>query len=421
MKLPQTNDSATSLISLLPSKYDKLVFGVTVGLAAFRLARKVAEKVKEKRSVTLKFYSGTEEYGLLCKWLENQDRCTADKCNCYSPRVSIGNTNRLKSCEPLAPVTQPYCFSDKADVKWSLFPDNNASYKWGGVDITVSNDKISKSDDGSFRSSMLLILSSNKLDSINSLLDDILKVGSDVDKVRTLYVRRLGNWHDWISVKRLRDGMPVLPESTFSELIADADEFERSEDWYSSCGIGYHRGYLFHGIPGSGKTTTAAALAKALGRDVCILQLDGVSDEQIMSGISNLDGRSSLLLIEDIDCVCSTHTREEQQNSDKKQPTLQGLLNALDGVASKDGLITVMTTNRPEVLDKALLRPGRVDKKIKFTYACNKQIEELSERFGFNKDRSMCIRNELRSIYKEKVSMAEVQEYLINKKREEQQ
>ncbi|KAF7503414.1 hypothetical protein GJ744_003897 [Endocarpon pusillum] len=57
--------------------------------------------------------------------------------------------------------------------------------------------------------------------------------------------------------------------------------------------------------------------------------------------------------------------------------TMSGLLNAIDGVASQEGRVLIMTTNFPERLDDALIQPGRVDMKIEFTLASKQQIREL--------------------------------------------
>lgn len=67
----------------------------------------------------------------------------------------------------------------------------------------------------------------------------------------------------------------------------------------------------------------------------------------------------SMLLLEDIDVIATAHDRVEADTT--REGTLGGLLNALDGVATPPGLVTVMTTNKPEVLDSALVRKGRVD------------------------------------------------------------
>ena len=64
-----------------------------------------------------------------------------------------------------------------------------------------------------------------------------------------------------------------------------------------------------------------------------------------------------MLLIEDVDCVFKT----ERTTTDQTGVTLSGLLNALDGVSSREGRVLFLTTNHPERLDAALVRPGRVD------------------------------------------------------------
>lgn len=70
-------------------------------------------------------------------------------------------------------------------------------------------------------------------------------------------------------------------------------------------------------------------------------------------------------------------TSEEEK---KKGISLSGLLNAIDGVASHEGRVLVMTTNKPEKLDDALIRPGRVDLQVAFGNATQPQVKELFER-----------------------------------------
>ena len=70
----------------------------------------------------------------------------------------------------------------------------------------------------------------------------------------------------------------------------------------------------------------------------------------------------------------------QKNDKDKQGITLSGLLNSIDGVASHEGRVLVMTTNFPDKLDEALIRPGRVDMKIPFTNATHSQITELFTR-----------------------------------------
>jgi len=76
--------------------------------------------------------------------------------------------------------------------------------------------------------------------------------------------------------------------------------------------------------------------------------------------------------------IKSVNDKNDRDNPGKKQGiSLSGLLNAIDGVASHEGRVLIMTTNFPEKLDEALIRPGRVDMKIEFSLATREQIREL--------------------------------------------
>ena len=146
-------------------------------------------------------------------------------------------------------------------------------------------------------------------------------------------------------------------------------------------GIPYRRGYLLHGPPGSGKSSFIQALAGALNYDICVLNLSerGLADDKLIHLLSNTPERS-FVLIEDIDAAFN---KRVQTSADGYQSsvTFSGFLNALDGVASGEERIIFMTTNHPEVLDPALIRPGRVDLSVLIDDASPQQVRRLFERF----------------------------------------
>lgn len=86
------------------------------------------------------------------------------------------------------------------------------------------------------------------------------------------------------------------------------------------------------------------------------------------------------MVLEDVDAALGTHIRREDRDGHKGL-TLTGLLNSLDGFMAKDGSIVFMTTNHRELLDPALLRPGRVDMQIEFTEATREQKVRMFQRF----------------------------------------
>ena len=153
----------------------------------------------------------------------------------------------------------------------------------------------------------------------------------------------------------------VLHDDQLIGLVKDARTFLDSEVEYATWGMPYHRGYLLAGPAGTGKTSTISALCRALGLDVYYLSLANIAgDASLATSFANVPPRSCLV-IEDIDCAKAAVDRDADTD---RHVTVAGLLNALDGFMTPHGLITVMTTNRPELLDAALVRPGRVDRRV---------------------------------------------------------
>lgn len=202
----------------------------------------------------------------------------------------------------------------------------------------------------------------------------------------------------------------VLNHDEKARILADINEYlhPATPAWYANRGIPYRRGYLFHGPPGTGKTSLSFALSGIFGLDIyCISLLEPtLTEEDLGLLFSNLP-RRCVVLLEDIDSAGlnrrndrsgenSTEKSDGQteigreiakafksvhENNEKTKQnqgiSLSGLLNAIDGVASHEGRVLVMTTNYPDKLDDALIRPGRVDMIVEFTMATKKQIREL--------------------------------------------
>jgi len=120
--------------------------------------------------------------------------------------------------------------------------------------------------------------------------------------------------------------------------------------------------------------------------DVYILNLASVDDSTLNSLFAKLP-QHCVILLEDVDAA--THNRSQNKEAEDSESmlsfsekqrngvTLSGLLNALDGVGSQEGRLLIMTTNYIERLDDALIRPGRVDRKVEFRLADKDIIGQL--------------------------------------------
>lgn len=189
-----------------------------------------------------------------------------------------------------------------------------------------------------------------------------------IERVYRIYQwnARRKNWQN-IATKVVRPvESVVLPRSLKDSILDDIDRFasDASAQWYHHHGIPYKRSYLFHGPPGVGKSSFIRVLAGHLRRHLCILPLAGpkMTDESLQICLQKAP-ENSLLVLEDIDALFA---KDRSSQSDKCPLTFSGLLNALDGIANRDGQIFMITTNHIDRLDSALIRPGRVDVRVSF-------------------------------------------------------
>jgi chaperone BCS1 len=166
----------------------------------------------------------------------------------------------------------------------------------------------------------------------------------------------------------------VLADNLLDEILADLREFIGSSAWYAARGIPHRRGYLLHGPPGNGKTSLVAAVAAEFGLSVAVLSLNNklLTDDGLRELVDALPA-GSVLLIEDIDCAFGPRREAAEETG----VTLSGLLNALDGVSSREGRVLFLTTNYPERLDPAIVRPGRVDRSFRLGNTTRDQARRL--------------------------------------------
>ncbi|ORY71333.1 P-loop containing nucleoside triphosphate hydrolase protein [Pseudomassariella vexata] len=170
-------------------------------------------------------------------------------------------------------------------------------------------------------------------------------------------------------------------EQVKQELLADIKNYldPKTQRRYQTRSMPYRRGYLFYGPPGTGKSSLSTALAGEFGLDLYEVNIPSIASDADLEQMFLEVPPQCIVLLEDIDAVwVERETEKSEQNGNRRSNcTLSGLLNVLDGVGSQEGRIVIMTTNRPEQLDSALVRPGRVDMKIFLSYISQKSAEQM--------------------------------------------
>lgn len=212
-----------------------------------------------------------------------------------------------------------------------------------------------------------------------------------------------------------------LSDGLSERIIADAQRFAQRRAWYVERGIPHRRGYLFEGPPGSGKSSMAFALAGALHRAIYVVNPATLSDDNALQSAINQAG-SGVVLIEDIDAVDCGVSRAvpapaalspsvpSPEGMTRTGISLSGLLNAIDGVAAREGRVLVITSNHAEKLDPALIRPGRVDMRCSFALAGLPEARAMFRRFCPDDDEGAFAREIEREL---PMSAAELQNRLL--------
>ena len=163
----------------------------------------------------------------------------------------------------------------------------------------------------------------------------------------------------------------VAGQDEAKESLAEIIDFLHNPQKYTEIGAKLPKGALLVGSPGTGKTLLAKAVAGEAG--VPFFSISGSDFVEMFVGMGASRVRDlfqqaakvapCIIFIDEIDAVGRSRDNRYSNNSEQEQ-TLNQLLNEIDGFEPSKGIVCLAATNRPEILDRALLRPGRFDRRI---------------------------------------------------------
>ncbi|OLY83400.1 Mitochondrial chaperone BCS1 [Smittium mucronatum] len=382
------------------------LLGVGAALAVLRQgARHAAALTKKQLLVTLEIPSRDKSYQWILAWISKQQQ----------PQAHLGKINDIASSEggaggirrrwnrflekKIRSATMPRHLAVQTDFKQHENGNLTADYSfvsgpgkhlfkykncWVQVDRVRETKMLDLVNGAPWETITLTTLNRDRT-IFKSILEESQRAAIEQQDGKTVIYNSVGpEWRPFGPPRKKRNiNSVVLDQNIAQDLMRDVREFINNSKWYDERGIPYRRGYLLYGPPGTGKTSFIQALAGELGYNICILNLSerGHTDDRL-NHLLTIAPERSITLLEDIDAAFPVNRQSEEPGQfSRSQITFSGLLNALDGVSSAEERLVFMTTNHIERLDKALIRPGRVDYKVYLGNASKHQIIEMYIKF----------------------------------------
>jgi hypothetical protein len=444
----------------LPPKYKKLMQWISVGSFVWGFARDVkeqyallqeAQEAKETPLTRLYFQKTDVFYKLVRLWIKEhcpQSFIESDRSYNIYTGIEVGKGENYPCIALTEQEEEEFLYPfNHLSLEECVIPKEERSFQWNGIKVTFDpnyNPPQAESDqldmkaleglknlDPRIIDSMVaanyseplaeLVVETENIEIIKQMFDEIKRTEKAEPRAQLEhqpYVKKfISKYNEWHSDARIPMNRSVfLPTDIEEALIQDVKEFIDRKEWYEELGLPHKRGYMFYGLPGTGKTSTIMAFAQQTRCDVYPIDLNKFNGDQLKEVIS--EAEAGIIVFEDIDCMFDGRSIRDAAGGAKEAinrnlPTFSQFLNILDGIGQRNGQIIIMTTNKSlDDFDDALIRPGRIDVKVHFTYATDDQIQRLADRFfKDNKEEIPRILKEINNM--KPLTMCQVQEIFI--------
>ena len=290
------------------------------------------------------------------------------------------------------------------DTKWQYKVPNVNVFINDVNDLVREHNKNAKSDDDMIKYELISGSSSSWfLNLLPTIIMGVLLVVLLVIMMRRMNTMG-GDMNKTLNFGKINAKKPRdQKEKTTFEQVAGADEekeelsemvdFLKSPEKFSTLGARIPKGVLLVGPPGTGKTLLARAVAGEA--DVPFFSISGSDFVEMYVGVGASRVRDlfdqakkeapSVIFIDEIDAVGRHRGAGMGGGHDEREQTLNQLLVEMDGFEKNQGVIVIAATNRPDILDPALLRPGRFDRQVRVGYPDTKGREAILRVHSKNK------------------------------------
>lgn len=253
------------------------------------------------------------------------------------------------------------------------------NYKGKRIVIDKTKEKLERSttkfgDGDDYHARTYSVYSLRGKIAVLNFLDEVIRFGEEAQKKYMESKKNTYLWayrYEWQRVAELGGKrFDALFFDGKDKLLSDIKQFKDNSSRYPALGIPIKRGYMFYGPPGNGKSSLAYAIAAYFNWDVFPISLADNTEGgfvKVMSTVPN----NSVVVFEDIDSFF--HGREAVGETKLSFSTF---INALSGLQARENIITVMTTNKIELVDSVVLRSGRCDFKLQLHNPTKQYIED---------------------------------------------